>query len=240
MIIYKATNKINGKSYIGQTIYDLNKRRSVHLSKAKKGSKLYFHNALRKYGVKNFDWQILEQCDSDSDKLNEMECHYIKQCNTYEAGYNMTPGGEINKFRGKKHSEEKRKEISEKTKKAMSDPVIREKISKAKKGKAPWNKGIPMTEETKKKCVESKKGQIPWNKGKTNIYSEETKQKMGDVHLGKKHSKTTKQKMSESHKGKIFSEEHKQNISKSKLGSKHSEETKRKISETKRTKCQLR
>lgn len=56
MIIYKVTNKINGKVYIGKTKYTLNDRKSQHFSECK----LYnthnkFHNALRKYERRNFE-----------------------------------------------------------------------------------------------------------------------------------------------------------------------------------------
>ena len=54
MIIYKITNIINGKSYIGQTAYSLNERWLSHLSDmVKKKDNNYFHNAIRKYGWDN-------------------------------------------------------------------------------------------------------------------------------------------------------------------------------------------
>jgi len=98
-IIYKATNKINGKSYIGQTI---NKNFDIYIKRSHKKPSEYskdinrvFHNAIRKYGWNNFEWEILEKCDSKNE-LNEMEFHYIKQYNTFFRmnGYNMTFGGE--------------------------------------------------------------------------------------------------------------------------------------------------
>ena len=128
--------------------------------------------------------------------------------------------------------------------------------------------GVKCSEETKEKMSEAKKGQIPWNKGKKGMYnhSEETKQRMSESHKGEKHhmwgkehSEETKQRMSESHKrenlseetiqrmseakkGTHLSEEHKQNLSKSHkgiqagknhpmYGKHHSEEAKRKMSE---------
>ena len=55
-VIYKATNKINGHSYIG---FDVKwpYRKANHKSRMKKGSTLVFHNALRSYGFENFEWQ---------------------------------------------------------------------------------------------------------------------------------------------------------------------------------------
>ena len=52
MIIYMAINKINGKSYIGQTINSLKQRKGEHVRRfSLNNDNLYFHNALRKHGV---------------------------------------------------------------------------------------------------------------------------------------------------------------------------------------------
>lgn len=89
-VIYKATNKINGKSYIGQTIYALDKRRKEH---ERAVDDYPFHQAIRKYGAENFDWEILEQ-DIDVTKLDEREMFWIEQQGTYSKGYNATRGGD--------------------------------------------------------------------------------------------------------------------------------------------------
>jgi group I intron endonuclease len=91
MIIYKVTNKVNGKIYIGQTVSNLEHRISQHFC----AKKSYFHNALHKYGRENFEWKIIEYCES-KEEMNEMEFHYIKQYNSVEDGYNLTYGGEGN------------------------------------------------------------------------------------------------------------------------------------------------
>lgn len=62
------------------------------------------------------------------------------------------------------------------------------------------HKGKYVSEETKRKNSESHKGQIPWNKGKTNIYTEEIKQRMSEAKKGKPKSEETKMKMSEAAK----------------------------------------
>jgi len=59
-IIYKVTNLINNKIYIGQTTGSLEKRKIKHISCAKLNSNIYFHKALNKYGIGSFDWEILE------------------------------------------------------------------------------------------------------------------------------------------------------------------------------------
>jgi hypothetical protein len=94
MIIYKATNIVNGRCYIGQTIKSLDFRKDKHLYSLR-SYKTYFANALRKYGWDNFTWDTLCKCDN-KEELDEMEFHYIKQYNSYmrDDGYNMTLGGD--------------------------------------------------------------------------------------------------------------------------------------------------
>ncbi|MCK5016092.1 MAG: GIY-YIG nuclease family protein, partial [Candidatus Peribacteraceae bacterium] len=82
MIIYKATNKVDGKSYIGQTTRSLQRRSYCHKLSSRNGSTTYFHNAIRKYGFDSFGWQVLETCDT-KDQMDEMEHHYIIQYDTF-------------------------------------------------------------------------------------------------------------------------------------------------------------
>ena len=93
MIIYKSTNKINKKSYIGQTS-NIEKRKIQHKSISKSKKNLPFYNAIRKHGWRNFKWKVLCECEN-KEELDEMEFHYIKQYNSiHPNGYNMTKGGE--------------------------------------------------------------------------------------------------------------------------------------------------
>lgn len=91
--IYKITNQINKKIYVGQTIGILSKRWREHCFQAKEGSKTYYlYQAMRKYGIENFDIEEIEECSND--ELNERECYWIKYYNSFgEGGYNLTPGG---------------------------------------------------------------------------------------------------------------------------------------------------
>ena len=92
-IIYKITNHINNKVYIGQTIGTLPKRWREHCFQAKEGNKTYYlYQAMRKYGIENFSIEQIEVCPNQ--KLNERECYWIKCHNSFgEKGYNLTPGG---------------------------------------------------------------------------------------------------------------------------------------------------
>ena len=66
-IVYKITNKKNGKSYIGKTEYSLKHRWNRHLSSARNGSKFRFHSAIRKYGE---DWGKENKVGSAIQRLN--------------------------------------------------------------------------------------------------------------------------------------------------------------------------
>ena len=89
--IYKFTNKINNKTYIGQS-KSIETRYKRHLYDANKGSKTIFHRALIKYGIENFTFEIIEECDVS--RLDEREKYYIKQYGSLMPnGYNMQTGG---------------------------------------------------------------------------------------------------------------------------------------------------
>lgn len=91
--IYKATNKVTGKSYIG---FDSSwpKRKERHRENAEYNRSGKFYDAIRKYGWETFEWSILYQSVDKQHTLNEMESHFIKQYDTFNNGYNMTEGGE--------------------------------------------------------------------------------------------------------------------------------------------------
>lgn len=88
--IYKITNNINGKCYIGQTI-DSDKRWKEHkqYSKYKSNGNKYVYplaNAMRKYGIENFSFEMLEELPNDKDLLYEKEKYYY---NIYQPKYNQ-------------------------------------------------------------------------------------------------------------------------------------------------------
>ena len=111
MIIYKATNIINGNIYIGKTVKKLERRIVSHYSTAKNRTNVfsYFHRAIRKYGEENFKWEILCETDNEN-KLNSLEKFYIACYSKMHKIYNMTDGGEGTT--GYKHDEESIKKIS--------------------------------------------------------------------------------------------------------------------------------
>lgn len=89
--IYKITNKINGKSYIGQTSTPINVRMYKHYSNAKNAiTGIDF--AIQKYGKENFEVQ--QVCECPDECLNDQERYYIHYYDTYQNGYNLTIGGQ--------------------------------------------------------------------------------------------------------------------------------------------------
>lgn len=152
MVIYKVVNTINNKMYIGKTEHELSKRKSVHISLSKqKHPKQYFHRAIKKYGLNNFKWFIIEKC-INKNELIVREKYYIKKYNTYENGYNLTLGGEgtsgvqlfgeKNGMYGKRHPNKGKKIHSDEFKEKMRNnnpacrPEVRAKISKSHEGRS--------------------------------------------------------------------------------------------------------
>lgn len=110
--IYKITNDLNGKCYIGQSIH-IEKRWTNEKADAKnQNSESYntaLSRALRKYGINNFTFEIIENCPIEL--LNEKEMYYIDYYNSYFNGYNSTTGGDANFGNSFKISKEQLLEI---------------------------------------------------------------------------------------------------------------------------------
>ena len=124
MVVYKITNKINGKVYIGQTIQTLGRRWKKHVRYSENNSKTAIHNAIRKYGPENFTIEEIDGANSLSE-LNYLETHYIyKHESLAPNGYNLKIGGSNSLYTdeakakmskshtGKKLSKEHRNNIS--------------------------------------------------------------------------------------------------------------------------------
>lgn len=163
MIIYKVTNFINNKCYIGQTVKTLEERKRTHTW----GNQL-IHKAFKKYGIDNFIWEVIDDTCTSYDNLLEMEYHYIKQYHSYckEWGYNLTLGGEGSLGR----------ECKQET---------RNKISKSNKGRIAWNKGLTKEIDSRiKKQSDTQKGYK---------HSKKTKQKQSEKAKIRSNTKEHKQ-----------------------------------------------
>ena len=129
MIIYKVTNLVNQKVYIGQSINSLEQRKAEHYKDAKRTDRptVYFHNALLKYDWKYFKWEVIEEVDNIN-ALNEREIYWISFYNSTNKnkGYNLKSGGK----NGGTCCEETKAKIGKTTKDKWKNPEIASKMKK--------------------------------------------------------------------------------------------------------------
>jgi len=163
MVIYKITNKVNGKCYIGQTVQSLEARWSKH--KAKNSGCPLLSRAIKKYGAESFTVDTVSGCASQ-EQLNDSEIFFIDYFQALTPdGYNIAKGGDNSTgIKGLVRSEEMRRKLSEsKTGKPNGHLGLKRpaatgiKISKALAG----NKnalGAVRSEETRAKMSAAKKG----------------------------------------------------------------------------------
>lgn len=220
--IYKTTNLINGKIYIGQ-------KKGPEFCPDYKGSGKVLWNAINKYGWDNFKVEFLIPC-FDQEELNEEERFLIEWFNSRDRniGYNIAEGGtwgdvsqgmtpeeyetwceknrvthsgDKNHFYGKKHTEESKRKISEHHADFSGEnhPMY----------------GRSLSDETRRKISEARKRKYATDP--------EFRKRMSDCQKGKKLSEETKKKISESMSGE----------NNPFYGRHHSDETKQKISESK-------
>ena len=87
--IYKITNLINGKVYIGQSI-DIEKRWEDHKFYSGKENTA-IQSAFKKYGISNFSFEVIEECLKE--ELDAKEIYWIAKYDSFNNGYNLTQGG---------------------------------------------------------------------------------------------------------------------------------------------------
>src|SRR5574337_526796 len=165
-IIYKAINIKNGKEYIGKTTNTLDERKKEHRT-ASKIKDYPFYMAIKKYGWRAFEWEILCE-DVPADELNYWEIFCIREWGSYttDGGYNATRGGDAgpvmcgadNYMFGKTHTPEAKAKISATHKGKTISEEHKKKISAYMKGRPSPTKGKKHTEETKRKMSEASKG----------------------------------------------------------------------------------
>jgi group I intron endonuclease len=153
MVIYRATNTINGRQYVGQA-EDFDKRFTAH-TRSYDGT--YFHNAITKYGIDVFEWEIICECSSSKD-MNEKEIYYISHFNTLAPnGYNLTKGG--TDWKGDMNPAKLphvRQKISEKAKGRKRDDLAdknRQNTGKTYEELYGKEKAAQMKEKLSKKCA---------------------------------------------------------------------------------------
>lgn len=154
--IYKATNKSNGKSYLGfdskwPNRMNQHKRNYLHKN-------LKFYDAIKKYGWDNFDWSIVYQSIDGNHTLNCMENFFIEEYDSFRNGYNMTLGGE-----------------GALGYKPTPEHILKNKMKNS--GANHANFGKHLSNSTKQKISEKNSGSNNGNFGKKLIFSEKHKKK---------------------------------------------------------------
>lgn len=91
-IVYRHLSKTSGKSYIGYTKFTMQERLHKHYTNAIYGIDSQFYRAIRKYGIDDFQSEILYTTEDLQEALDQ-EKHFIEKFNTYKEGYNATLGG---------------------------------------------------------------------------------------------------------------------------------------------------
>ena len=98
MLIYKITNTINNKCYIGQTIKNAQDRWKEHQSHAfgkhENDIQKTLYQAIRKYGLENFTFEVLQDNILTYEELDKAEIYWIDYYNSFLEGYNETRGGQ--------------------------------------------------------------------------------------------------------------------------------------------------
>ncbi len=196
-LIYKVTNKVNCKTYIGA-------HKTKNVNDGYMGSGVILKKAIKKYGLNNFKKEILFEVSSEEEMYTLEKELITKEIVNDKNNYNVTLGG-VGGFSHIDHSGDKN---------PMKDPKnsqkVAKKLKKIKNGKdhlryreiaiqnlsiAHKNQiGRPRSEETKRKISKANTGKIK---------SDETKRKISDATKGRKDNNETKLKKSLSHKKRI-------------------------------------
>lgn len=153
--IYRITNKLNGKIYIGQT-NNFDRRWTSHKSSANNNPYCLIDIKIKQYGEDNFSYELIESCDT-LEEANYQEEWYIKILCAHVStglGYNVDNGGKVNKT-----SEETRKKQSISHLWKIIPNSVRKKISESLMGDKNHFFGKQHTPETIKQLKEAHTGE---------------------------------------------------------------------------------
>lgn len=185
--IYKITNVLNGKSYVGQRMTTRNPENDSYF-----GSGKYLMRAIKEHGKENFVKEIIFSCLSE-DYLNEAEEFFIRELRThvFEGGYNILlkpVGGTAGKC-WTLSEETRRKQTAARNQHGPLSEEARLRMSEAAKGRT-------ISEEVKQRISEKLKGRK---------HSEEAHQKTAEKNRGKKRSPESRQRMAEAQRRRFAS-----------------------------------
>jgi len=180
MGIYEICNLYDGKAtaYVGSSV-DIEGRWRDHRNRLQRGVHVNEHlqRAWQKYGAAAFAWTIIEEIQGEANLIEREQYWLDRYLENPKTCYNMACCAEA-PMRGRKHTEEAKRKLSE-----------------AQTGK----KRGPTSEETKSKLSEANKGQVPWSKGRA--LSAEHRSRLSEAGMGHMVSKETRRKISETKNG---------------------------------------
>ena len=216
-VIYLIRNRLNGKSYVGQTVKTLQARWAEHIRDARKGSPFLFHRAIRKYGVEVFSESLLATA-ADRQELDALEISWITKLDTMSpAGYNTKLGKQGHPtedvrqrismtLKGRPKSAEHCKNISAGQKKRSRGPTGKKRSPEAVEKTRIALKGRSLSLEHRKKLSDALKGRkcSPESVAKrTGIKaSEKTRAKLRAARSTRVFTAATREKMSRAQRGK--------------------------------------
>lgn len=202
--IYIILNKITRKYYVGQSV-NIQRRFYQHKTKYKT-KKTHLYNSMRYYGIDNFDFIVLYECNKE--EMNKYETFYITVFNSFNDGYNETNGGDSNYI----VSDELKIQISKRMKEYQNRPDVKENNSLSHIGKTSWKKNTQMSIDEKNKLSSTIKDRYENDPTYSDRVSETTKKAMNDPKVREKVKAgltklylddNYKKRLSDAHKGKV-------------------------------------
>lgn len=207
-----ATSATSGRSYVGSTTCALAFRRDGHRRAANAGSDLPFHRAIRKHGMSDFTWCVLDERE-EAAELRFAEEEWISRMDTFRKGYNATPLGAGGSVAGWNHTKKTRAKMIA-AHAARSDEE-KERLRELKRTQMIGNthgtalKGCKFTPEHKARISAALTGVQKSEAHCANMsqarrghkFGPEARAAMAAAHVGLKHSEETKAKMSAAQKG---------------------------------------
>ena len=205
--IYKTTNLITGKIYVGQ-------HKASAFDSAYYGSGFILKQALLKYGKENFSCEVLEWC-STKEQLESREIYWISALSSCDSaiGYNISAGGFTPRLLGKNHPMfGKHQSLRAKEKNRQAHLGKKQSAEIIEKRIAPL-RGKHLSPEHRKKIGDANRGRVCGDRlsddgrrriseaSRGRVVSESTRKKIRLANLGRKLTVEHRQKLSESHKG---------------------------------------
>lgn len=192
--IYKITNTINNKVYIGQTTRTITERYEEHLNHASNSVNRYLYDAMNHYGAESFIVESLEECEDT--KLSDRELYWISHYNSNDRsfGYNMTSGGEGGDTCASLSEERKQMRNTAIASKLSGKPQSKELVEK----RAVKLRGQKRTEEQRQRFSEAQKKRDASTFARGFTVPQERRDRISRTLTGQVQSEETKLKRKES------------------------------------------